>query len=454
MQESLEDPALEAAPIRAKRPWWLPHVLGRIPIGLEARHISLVGIVSLAALFENYDMSMLSSALKQIRESFGLSQAEASSLFAWIRLGAIPAFLVLPLADRVGRRRVFLVAIVGMSLGTMASAFAQTAVQFVIAQTVTRTFLVASTACAVVIIAEELPARHRGWGIGILGALGALGFGLGALLYARVDLLPFGWRAMYMVGGVPLLMMPMFWRQVPETARFATDRAASDEQEARSPSSSASSRMARGFVAPLLELLRDYPARSLAIAAMALLFATGSSPAFGLLSDFVQTTHGWSPSSYSLMAIVAGSFGVLGNPFMGWAADRFGRRPVAMIAFGAFPLMALATYYGPSEAVPLFWIPFVFILTGANVLMRIISSELFPTSSRNTAMGWETLMETLGSAAGYALVGGLTVVGTSIAPAAVLVSALTVLGVFVIRLLPETAGRELESTSQQPTGAP
>jgi putative MFS transporter len=340
-----------------------------------------------------------------------------------------------------------------MSLGTMASAFAQTAVQFVIAQTVTRTFLVASTACAVVIIAEELPARHRGWGIGILGALGALGFGLGALLYARVDLLPFGWRAMYMVGGVPLLMMPMFWRQVPETARFATDRAASDEQEARSPSSSASSRMARGFVAPLLELLRDYPARSLAIAAMALLFATGSSPAFGLLSDFVQTTHGWSPSSYSLMAIVAGSFGVLGNPFMGWAADRFGRRPVAMIAFGAFPLMAFATYYGPSEAVPLFWIPFVFILTGANVLMRIISTELFPTSSRNTAMGWETLMETLGSAAGYALVGGLTVVGTSIAPAAVLVSALTVLGVFVIRLLPETAGRELESTSQQPTGA-
>jgi putative MFS transporter len=435
--ESPEDEALEIAPTRARRPWWLPHVLGRIPIGLESRHVSLVGIVSLAALFENYDMSMLTSALKQIRESLGLSQAEASSLFAWIRLGAIPAFLVLPLADRLGRRRVFLVAIFGMSIGTVASAFAQSAIQFVIAQTVTRTFLVASTACAVVIIAEELPARHRGWGIGILGAIGALGFGLGALLYARVDLLPYGWRALYMVGGVPLMMMPMFWRQVPETARFARDRA------------SAGTSTSFGVFEPLLELLRDHPLRSLAVGAMALLFASGSSPAFGLLSDFVQTTHGWAPSSYSLMAIVAGSFGILGNPFMGWAADRFGRRPVAMIAFGVFPLMALATYYGPSEAVPFFWIPFVFVLTGANVLMRIISSELFPTSNRNTAMGWETLMETLGSATGYALVGGLTVVGASIAPAAVLISVLTVLGVFVVRLLPETAGRELESTSQQ-----
>ena len=74
-------------------------------------------------------------------------------------------------------------------------------------QTVTRTFLVACTACAVVIIAEEIPAKNRGWGIGILGALGSLGFGLGALLYARLDLLPFGWRTMYLVGGVPLLLL-------------------------------------------------------------------------------------------------------------------------------------------------------------------------------------------------------------------------------------------------------
>ena len=110
---------------RASRPWWLPHFLGRIPLGVEDRHVALVGVVALASLFENYDMSMLTSALKQIRESFGLSQSEASSLFAWIRLGAIPAFLVLPLADRVGRRKVFLIAIVGMSIGTLASAFAR-----------------------------------------------------------------------------------------------------------------------------------------------------------------------------------------------------------------------------------------------------------------------------------------------------------------------------------------
>ena len=435
------DPAhdSEIGPQRANRPWWLPHFTGRIPIGIEDKHIALVGIVALAAFFENYDMSMLTSALKQIRESFGLTQSGAASLFAWIRLGAIPAFLVLPLADRIGRRKVFLVAIIGMSIGTLLTAFAGTAIQFVAAQTITRTFLVAATACAVVIVAEELPAEHRGWGIGILGALAAMGFGLGALLFAFVDSLPFGWRSMYIVGGFPLLLVPRFRRLLPETGRFLqmqADRAAGTGGKEQ------------GWIAPLIELVRVYPGRSLAVAAMAFLYAAGSSPAFGMLADFLQTTREWEPSSYSLMALIAGTFGIIGNPAMGWGADRFGRRPAAMLALGLFPIMALAIYFGPEMAVPLVWIPFTFFLTGANVLMRIIATELFPTSSRNTAMGWETLMETLGAAGGYFLVGALTASGTSIAPAAVAVSALTLLAAIVVSRIPETAGRELESTSQ------
>ncbi len=434
---SVESAALPDERVRAKRPWWLPHFLGRVPIGLESRYVSLVGVVALAGLFENYDLSVLSAALKQIRESFDLDQAEMTSLLAWVRLGALPAFLILPLADRIGRRQVFLAAVVGMSIATVASGFAATPLQFAIAQTVSRTFIVATIATAVVIVAEELPAEHRGWGIGMLGAIGAFGYGLGALLYAFVDSLPYGWRSLYMVGGLPLLFMPMLRRRVPETDRFKREREAQENGAKRS-----------GFLQPMIELLGKYPARSFAVAAMALSFAIGAGPAFGLLSDFVQTTHGWEPSSYSMMAIIAGAVGIIGNPAMGWAADRVGRRPVAMIAFGFFPLVAFAIYFGPGAGIPFFWIPFVFILTGSNVLMRIIASELFPTSSRNTALGWETLCETLGGAAGFALVGGLTAASESIAPAVVTVSVVTLLGVIVVYFLSETAGRELESTSQ------
>ncbi|MFP6654757.1 MAG: MFS transporter [Myxococcota bacterium] len=437
---SEEDSAEQPEPVRLQRPWWLPHFLGRVPIGLEQRHVNLVGVVALAGFFESYDLSVLSAALKQIRESFELSQSEMTGLLAWVRLGAIPAFLILPLADRFGRRRVYLAAILGMSLATLASAFAETTIQFIAIQTIARTFVVATIATATVIIAEELPAEHRGWGIGMLGAIGSFGYGFGALLYAFVEWIPFGWRALYIVGGLPLFLMPMLRRRITETKRFEEGRREAIENERNEGKG--------GFVQPLISLFREYPRRSLAVAAMGFSVSVGTGPAFGLLSDFVQTTHGWEPSSYSLMALVAGMVGIIGNPAMGWAADRAGRRPIAMVAFGLFPLIAFALYFGPSIAIAFIWMPFVFILTGGNVIMRTVTSELFPTSSRNTAMGLETLSETLGAAVGFALVGWFTVEDSSIAPAAVAMSLFTFLGVFVFWCLPETARRELEVTSQ------
>jgi len=420
---------------RARRPWWLPHFLGRMPRGLEDRHVAVVGIVSLAFLFENYDLSMLSAALKQIRESYGQSPAEMTSLLAWIRLGAIPAFLLLPLADRVGRRRVFLVAIAGMSIGTFVSGLAQTPLQFVVAQTLTRGFLVAATATAVVLVAEALPAAHRGWGIGILGAIGTVGFGLSALLYAFVDRLPFGWRFLYLVGIVPILLFGRFRSGVAETEHFRTRQAVRAAESAWSR-----------ITGPMRELVRDHPMRSLAVAAMAASVSAATAPAFNLMSDYVQSNRGWEPSSYSLMAIVAGGLGTIGNPAMGFAADRLGRRPVAMVAFGGFPFVAWAMYFGPGEWVPFVWVPFIFLLTGGNVLMRVVTSELFPTSSRNTAMGWETLHETLGAAVGFTAVGILVDETGDVALAAVAVSTVALFGAVIVWLLPETAGRELEAS--------
>jgi len=428
--------AVDPAP-RARNPWWLPPFLGRVPRDLEPRHLSTVGFVSLAFLFENYDVSMLSAALKQIRESYALGPAEMSSLLAWIRLGAIPAFLLLPLADRFGRRRVFLVAIAGMSLGTFVSGLARTPLEFVVAQTLTRTFLVAATATAVVLVAEVLPARHRGWGIGILGAIGTLGYGLSAALYAFVESLPFGWRFLYFLGLLPLVLLARFRRGVAETDRFRA-------HEARVASGSAF----RQATSPLRELVRVHPRRSLAVAAIAASVAAGTQPAFNLVSDFVQSTHGWAPGGFSLMLIVAGGLGTIGNPALGFLADRIGRRPVAILAFAGFPVLAAAIYFAPGPFVPVVWAPFVFLLTGGNVLMRVITSELFPTSSRNTAMGWETLLETLGAAVGFAAVGALVDGTGSVPTAAVLVSVSAAVGAFVVWRLPETAGRELEATSR------
>jgi len=442
-----EDPAGEARPYRTPfrsapdNPWWIAPFLGRVPDVPPAR-IGMLGVIALAVLFENYDQAMLTAALKQIGESFQVPESELGNLLGRVHLGAVAAFLLVPLADRVGRRRVFLGSLVGLSLATFLSGFAQTLDQLIALQMLSRTFMVTCSATSMVIITEEFPAKHRGWGIGIVGAVGALGYGLGLVLFAAIDVLPYGWRSMYVVGLLPLLFLPRLRRRVTETARFERHR-----RERRQAS------VVAGWLRPLASLVRAYPARSLAIGAIGLLASAGQTTGFSFAAFHAQAVHGWSPGLYSLMAIAAGTVGIVGHPWAGRIADRRGRRGVGFALLASFPLLALGFYHGPGWALPFVWIPLVFCLTGTSTIERAVGSELFPTSYRGTASGWLQLAEAVGRFAGLSAVAWWTPSGASNVPMISVVVFASLAAGLVLLLVPETGGRELETVSaERPLG--
>src|SRR5262249_11533207 len=132
-----------------RNPWWIPPFLGGVP-DVDARLISLLGLVSLSLFFEQYDNSMLTSALKFIADDLHVTEHELGGFLAIIKLGAVPAFLIVPFADRIGRRRVFLGGVLLFSLGTLLTAFTQSPAQFVAAQMITRMFMLTASAVAFV----------------------------------------------------------------------------------------------------------------------------------------------------------------------------------------------------------------------------------------------------------------------------------------------------------------
>src|SRR5262249_56503795 len=93
-----------------------------------------------------------------------------------------------------------------------------------------------------------------GWGIGALGAIQACGAGFAALLFMGVESLPFGWRSLYLVGLGPLLLLAAWRRTLPETARFTAQQAATGTT--------------MPVLRPLADLVRMYPGRLLAVAAV------------------------------------------------------------------------------------------------------------------------------------------------------------------------------------------
>jgi putative MFS transporter len=430
------------APAGGRRnPWWIPPFLGRAP-EMPPATLRLLGVIALALLFENFDQATLTAALKQIAASFALSEEDLGRTLGFVHLGALPAFLLVPFADRIGRRRLFLVSVIGISLATCASAFATSITQFVALQMFGRVFMVTCSATAFVIITEEFPAEHRGWGIGIASAVGAFGVALALLLFAAIEWLPFGWRTLYALGIVPLLLLPMFRREIRETQRFARHR---DERAARGQALDGLG----GWWRPLWSLLRSYPARALAIGLIGVCASCGHAVVYNFSAYFVQSVHEWAPGHYTLMTIAAGLIGIVGYPYAGRAADRSGRRRAGFVLLAAFPLLALAFYQGPGWLLPFAWVPIIFTLTGGNTIVRALGGELFPTSYRGTSAGWLQLSEAAGRSGGLFLVGWGTARAFEFTSMISSVAFATLLGALVLLALPETGRRELEDVSAE-----
>lgn len=423
---------------RSHRPWWLPPFLGSVP-DLAPRHFRLLGFVSFALFFENYDFSLLTAALPFIAESLALTETDLGGFTGLIRLGALPAFLVVPFADRLGRRRVFLASVVALSLGTFFTGMSQNATQFVILQLFTRTFMLTAATIAFVMVSEELPAAHRGWGIGILGALSSLGHGFSAMIFAGVEYLPYGWRALYFLGVLPILLLPSFRRGVPETRRF-------EAREVGVPA--AASGTLSGYVEPFRLLVQRFPGRAIGIALLGILTAASMGACYQFTAQFLLVHRGWEPGQYSLLVLTAGALGVLGNILAGRLGDRIGRRVVGCVFVGVFPFWAWGFFQTDGVFIVASWSLLVLSLTASTTILRAFATELFPTAYRGTSTGLQTVTETLGAAGGLALATVGMQAGLALTTVLPVVSLLAPLGVIVILTFPETRGRELESISE------
>jgi len=421
-------------------PWWIPPFLGSVP-ELTPAHLRLLQLLAFGLMIENYDLSLINSTLKYILDDLQIATTESGFYLSVIRLGGLLTFLVLPFADRMGRRRVFLGAVLCMSVGTFATAWSQSPIQFVVLQFVTRGAMLTAVATALVIASEEFPAEHRGWAIGMLSGLAGLGYGLGALLFAFVERLPYGWRALYFVGFIPLLLLPSFRRNLSETRRFEDFRANLSSEESERSGLGA-------WLRPLAKLVRTDRRRTLGLGAAALIHAIGSIAVFQYSAVHAQTVHGWEPWRYSLVIVGGGVIGIGGNIVAGRLGDRLGRRRVGFAFLLPYPLFVALYYLGPSWGLWLAFGCFVFCGAVGEVVQRAFATELFATSHRGSAAGGLILVQTLGWSLGLMLFGALTTLGLPITHVVAGLSLLVSVAGLCFLILPETRQRELEETSR------
>jgi MFS family permease len=351
--------------------------------------------------------------------------------------------LIAPLADIFGRRRLLLITVFGESIFTIASAFTNTYPQFVTLQILARVFGYAEEMLCFVVIVEEMDARVRGWASGTLGAMGATGAGIAALIFAAVNVLPFGWRSMYLIGGSALFVLAYFRRKLPETERFEIY----SKEIAKIGSKSAAALNTLGL------LFWEYPGRLTAMVLSVGIFFFAIGPAIALTSKYVQQTLHYTPFHVMILFVGGGLVSVIGNIVAGRLSDRVGRKRVLLFSATVCGAAFVALYVGNLGAwVPAAWIFGVFGYFTCDTLMAGYTVEMFPTAYRATAGTLRYVVATLTSALALALEGIFYDHFGAHGPAIVIFIAAMPLALIAILFLPETSQKKLEEISHGEDG--
>jgi putative MFS transporter len=392
-------------------------------------------VVSAAGFFNNYDGALLSLAIEQIQRSLRVSEKRLGRMASIITLGSLLAPLITSQADRRGRRKL-LIACIGMfSLLSGLTAFAWNAPAFVILKFFTITFSAAEGAIAVVILVEEMNADVRGLAIGMLGAVAAGGFALAAVGFALINVIPFGWRGLFAIAFLPMLLIWPLWNLLPESNRFEST------SKAMAPG---------GFFDPFRALLSSYPERFAMVSAVLFLNAMGGTPAGLLQAKFLQEVHSWTPIDVSTLIFLGGGIGILGNVFAGALSDHVGRRILGVAMLLLAPAMWALFFHSGGKLMIAYWIASLFAQTAASTILNAFSAELFPTSHRTTAQSALAVAGTLGGSAGLMLESVLfEIVGSHWRAVTYLMSASVAAAIILAIFFPETAGTELEDISPE-----
>ena len=402
---------------------------------LSRAQLKTLALASLGAALEFYDFVI-----------FVFFAATMGALFfpadmpEWLRLvqtfGIFAAgYLARPLGgivmahfgDLSGRKRMFMLSILMMAIPTLLMGLLPTYAQAGVLAPILLLLLRIMQGAAIggeapgawVFVSEHVPPRHRTLACGALSAGLCSGILIGSLvaratdaMFDQAEVLAWGWRLPFIVGGVFGLLAMVLRRQLHETPVFTELRA----------------RRALAAELPLKTVVRDH-AGAVLLAMWLTWLLTAAVVVTLLMMPTLLQGLGVSRADALAGNTLAIFATVLANLAAGWLADRFGPGWVLVLwsaslgaAFWLFYGNALAGAYSPA----------LYVVAGASVGLTALVPALavggFPPQVRFSGLSFAYNLA-------YAIAGGLTPVLLSLAirdnPAAPMqyIAAMAVLGI-------------------------
>ncbi len=342
-------------------------------------------------MLDSMDVMIYALVLGEIQHELHLSAGASGAMMSATLLAAAAGGLAFGwFADRFGRVRALSLSVLGYSIATALCGFTHTALELMLCRIFLGLGMGGEWASGAALVAETWPARSRGKALALVQSSWAVGYALGAALVAAI--MPhFGWRAVFFAGIAPALIALWVQSRLREPAKWCAVRA---------------------IRPPIASLFRSPLGRSTLVCATmnaATLFAWWGLftwvPRF-LSMPVSQGGRGLSIVETSGWTIVMQIGTFLGYVSFGYIADRFShkRTYIGYLVIAAL-LVPLFAFVRNPRALLLIGPLVGFFGTGYFSGFSIISSELFPTQLRASAMGFVYNIGRIASAAGPFLIG-------------------------------------------------
>jgi MFS family permease len=439
----------------------VPHPLTDTAVGArldraswQRMHTTILLALGAGWLFDSFEVQLFSSAIGPLGDHFHASVFQRDAVLAvWLGGILIGAVTGGRLADRFGRRRLFVLTLLWYAGFTVLTGLSPTLAfvygfRFLAALGVGAEYAIINAA-----IAEFMPARVRGKANAFVMNFWPAGAIVAALLaYLALDTLALSntvsWRYMFVLGGLLALVVLYFRRRIPESPRWllARGRTAEAEQvlrslEARGGDESADKVVPDPTVVAAMprrrsvfgELVRHYPGRLVLGSLLDLAEAFGFYGLFALLSVIVLPRVQLSQAGIPIFYLIGNVGALAGGLLMASLFDRVGHRRMVTGCYllSAVGIAGLAAATASGSAV---WVTVAFVAASAFSTAAWTSAyptftELFPTHLRGVGVGTcvaigrvgaivgtlalPSIAAGLGATASYALVAVFWLVGAA-----------------------------------------
>jgi|HubBroStandDraft_4_1064222.scaffolds.fasta_scaffold21344_2 putative MFS transporter len=369
---------------------------------LTTNQWKIVSAAILGDMLDFFDFFLIGYVLAFIVEAWHLTFGQSGVILLAAGVGAIPgAFFWGWMADRIGRRKVFIATALNFSLATGAMAFTPDQYGWLILSFFR--FLVGIGVAGLVavdlpLVQEFVPASKRGWIGGLVTSTVSVGGALGAACGAYLGPV-IGWRGLFLIGLLPALFTLVIRAWVPESPRWLIRRGRRED--------------ARRSIAWALQVAPetiDLPAELPEMAhtpwrelfkyprSVALVCLTGLSQTSGvglalwaptLLLILLRTT----PAEASFLMIWVGMSAFVGRIVCAFLADLLGRRASGIFAcLGAVATLIVAGYCSDLfiGTVSVFWLMLMahsFFGGGSYSIIAPYMAEVWPAGLRASGMG-------------------------------------------------------------------